>query len=211
MEWDFENGIFKISFENIKIFITTKLWNNYYPFDYKIYSLKQIHSNKIIEVKKEDFSKKEGDGLFTFEKNIFLEVKTADCFPIFIFDKNLIMALHVGWRGAKEGIIEKGIEIFKERGDFKNIKIVLGPGIKKCCYEIKKDVAVFFENFLEKKNEKIYLDLEKFIIHNFLKEGIKKERIFLFPYCTSCKNDIFYSHRKKDKGRNRGWMINHSN
>ncbi|MEO0275951.1 MAG: polyphenol oxidase family protein [candidate division WOR-3 bacterium] len=207
MKFYFENGIFKIPFENIKIFITTKLWNNKYPFDYKIYSLKQIHSNKIIEVKRDMFLKEEGDGLFTFEKNIILEVKIADCFPIFIFDKNLIMVLHVGWRGAKEGIIEKGIEIFKEKGDFKNIKVFLGPGIKKCCYEIKEDVANFFKDFLEKRDGKIYLDLEKFIINNFLKEGIKKEKIFVLQYCTSCRNDIFYSNRKKDKGRNRGWII----
>jgi len=207
MKFYFENGIFKIPFENIKIFITTKLWNNKYPFSYKIYSLKQIHSNKIIEVKRDMFLKEEGDGLFTFEKNIILEVKIADCFPVFIFDKNLIMVLHVGWRGAKEGIVQKGIEIFKEKGDFKNIKVFLGPGIKKCCYEIKEDVANFFKDFLEKRDERIYLDLEKFIINNFLKEGIKKEKIFIFPYCTSCRNDIFYSNRKKDKGRNRGWII----
>ncbi|MEO0241053.1 MAG: polyphenol oxidase family protein [candidate division WOR-3 bacterium] len=207
MKFYFENGIFKIPFENIEIFITTKLWNNDYPFSYKIYSLKQVHSNKIIEVKRDMFLKEEGDGLFTFEKNIILEVKIADCFPVFIFDKNLIMVLHVGWKGAKEGIVQKGIEIFKEKGDFKNIKVFLGPGIKKCCYEIKEDVANFFKDFLEKRDERIYLDLEKFIINNFLKEGIKKEKIFIFPYCTSCRNDIFYSNRKKDKGRNRGWII----
>ncbi|MEO0231520.1 MAG: peptidoglycan editing factor PgeF [candidate division WOR-3 bacterium] len=207
MKFYFENGIFKIPFENIEIFITTKLWNNDYPFSYKIYSLKQVHSNKIIEVKRDMFLKEEGDGLFTFEKNIILEVKIADCFPVFIFDKNLIMVLHVGWRGAKEGIVQKGIEIFKEKGDFKNIKVFLGPGIKKCCYEVKEDVADFFKDFLEKRDERIYLDLEKFIINNFLKEGIKKEKIFIFPYCTSCRNDIFYSNRKKDKGRNRGWII----
>lgn len=207
MKFYFENGIFKIPFENIEIFITTKLWNNDYPFSYKIYSLKQVHSNKIIEVKRDMFLKEEGDGLFTFEKNIILEVKIADCFPVFIFDKNLIMVLHVGWRGAKEGIVQKGIEIFKEKGDFKNIKVFLGPGIKKCCYEVKEDVANFFKDFLEKRDERIYLDLEKFIINNFLKEGIKKEKIFIFPYCTSCRNDIFYSNRKKDKGRNKGWII----
>ncbi|MEO0261334.1 MAG: hypothetical protein ABIM49_03225, partial [candidate division WOR-3 bacterium] len=72
MKFYFENGIFKIPFENIEIFITTKLWNNDYPFSYKIYSLKQIHSNKIIEVKRDMFLKEEGDGLFTFEKNIIL-------------------------------------------------------------------------------------------------------------------------------------------
>ena len=207
MDLHFENGIFKISFENIRIFITTKLWNNEYPFNYEIYSLKQVHSNKIVEIKRGEIFEEEGDGLFTYENDILLEVKTADCFPVFMFNKNMIMVLHIGWRGIKDGIIENGIKIFKEREGIQNLKIVLGPGIKKCCYEVKEDIIKYFEGFLEKRDEKIYLDLEKLIIHKFLKEKIPLKKIFTFPYCTSCKNDIFYSNRRKDKGRNRGWII----
>ncbi len=211
MNWHFENGIFKISFENIKIFITTKVWNNEYPLNYKIYSLKQIHSDKIIEVKRDSIFEEKGDGLFTYENDIILEVKTADCFPVFMFNENMIMVLHAGWQGVKNGIIEKGIKIFKEREGIKNLKIVLGAGIKKCCYEVKEDMIKYFEGFLEKRDKKIYFDLERFIIEKFLKEEIQLERISTFPYCTFCKNDIFYSNRRKDKKRNKGWIIKLSN
>lgn len=204
----FSKGIFFLNFyKNIKIFITTKLWNGNYPFNSKIYSLKQVHGKKIIEVKKENFLKKEGDGLYTFDKGIILEVKTADCFPVFIFDKNLTMLLHVGWRGANKGIVQKGIEVFREKGDFRNAKVLLGPGIKKCCYEVKDDVEKFFKKFTEKRSGKVYLDLEKFIIDRFLDAGLSKKNIFSFPHCTSCRNDIFYSHRKGDRGRIRAWIF----
>lgn len=203
-----ERGLFIFCFENIKIFLTTKLWNKIYPFKFKIYSLKQVHGNEIIEVKKNNrLLKKEGDGLFTSDKEIVLEVKTADCFPVFIFDKNLIMVLHAGWRGARSGIVKKGIEIFKEKSDIENARVFLGPGIKKCCYEIGTDVAEFFLDFIEKRNEKIYLDLEKFIITELLNAGLNREKIFSFPYCTSCRNDLFYSYRKGDKGRIRAWIL----
>jgi len=210
---DFEiglsKGIFSLNFyKNIKIFITTKLWDGIYPFNSRIYSLKQVHGNRIIEVKKENLREEEGDGLFTFDREIVLEVKTADCFPVFIFNKNLIMLLHVGWRGAKKCIVEKGIEIFKERENIKDAKVFLGPGIKKCCYEIKEDVSKFFEDFVEKRNKKIYLDLEKFIIDKFLNRGFQEKNILYFPYCTSCRNDLFYSYRKGDKERIRSWILN---
>jgi len=200
-------GIFYSNFYNIKISITTKLWDGIYPFNSRIHSLKQVHGERIIEVKKGSLFKKEGDGFFTSDKGVVLEVKTADCFPVFISDKNLIMLLHVGWRGAKKGIVEKGIKIFQERGNIKDARVFLGPGIKKCCYEIKEDVAKFFEEFIEKRDKKIYLDLEKFIIDKFLNAGLKKENIFSFPHCTSCRNDLFYSHRKGDRGRIRAWIL----
>ncbi len=208
MKRGFQNGLLGLSSLNIKIFLTTKRWNKKYPFNFRICSLKQVHGNKIIEFKKEDkFFKKEGDGLFTKEKGIVLEVKTADCFPVFIFNENLIMLLHVGWRGAKKGIVEKGIDIFKKVGNLKNVKIFIGSGIRKCCYEVKEDVAKFFKKSIEERNGKIYLDLEKFIIDNFLNAGLHEKNIFTLPHCTSCRNDIFYSHRKGDKGRIRAWIL----
>jgi len=204
---EFKEGIYKIYFDNVNIFFTTKKWKEFFPFNSKIYSLNQIHSNNIIEIKENDnILEKEGDGLFTSLKNIVLEVKTADCFPVFIFNEEIIMVLHVGWKGAKEGIVQKGIEIF-EKYDFRNVKVFLGPGIKKCCYEIKEDVAKFFKDFLEERDNKIYFDLEKFIIDKFIEKGFYFKNIISFPFCTSCKNDLFYSNRKGDKERMRSWII----
>ena len=67
----------------------------------KIKFISQIHSNKIVEINKKNIgSKYFGDGLITSNKQIALGVLTADCCPIFIFDKNkkYICALHSGWK-----------------------------------------------------------------------------------------------------------------
>ena len=50
--------------------------------------VKQVHSNKIIEISKNNFnSELKGDGLITKDFSIALGVLTADCAPIFVFDK----------------------------------------------------------------------------------------------------------------------------
>jgi len=55
----------------------------------KIKFISQIHSNKIVEINKKNIGNKySGDGLITSNKQIALGVLTADCCPIFIFDKN---------------------------------------------------------------------------------------------------------------------------
>ena len=61
--------------------------------------ISQKHSNKIVEIKQKNIGKKySGDGSITSNKQIALGVLTADCCPIFIFDKNkkYICALHSG-------------------------------------------------------------------------------------------------------------------
>ena len=56
----------------------------------KIKFISQIHSNKIVEINKKNIGNKySGDGLITSNKQIALGVLTADCCPIFIFDKKM--------------------------------------------------------------------------------------------------------------------------
>ena len=90
----------------------------------KVKFISQIHSNKIVEINKKDIGKKySGDGLITSNKQIALGVLTADCCPIFIFDKNkrYICALHSGWKGALKNIAAKSIEYFVKKKITKKI------------------------------------------------------------------------------------------
>ena len=51
--------------------------------------LKQVHSNKIFKINNILKKKLIGDGFFTSKKNIALGILTADCAPVFIYDKKL--------------------------------------------------------------------------------------------------------------------------
>ncbi len=124
--------------------------------------LHQVHSSDIIEAQNivghEQPTK--ADALITQEKGLVLAVQTADCMPILCADSenNIIAAIHAGWRGAFDGIIQKTIEKMIEKGaNPQNIHGAIGPCIHQKSYEVDK---AFRQNFLNKsaENERFFID-----------------------------------------------------
>ena len=115
-------------------------------FNLKVANLKtinQIHSNKvkIIHSINDDTSNNEADALITKSPNIILGILTADCAPILIQDplRKIIAAVHIGWKGAYNKILERTIEELSNLGsDIKNIKLAIGPCIGPASYEVEK-------------------------------------------------------------------------
>jgi copper oxidase (laccase) domain-containing protein len=104
--------------------------------------------------------------------------------------------LHCGWRGLAGGIVARALERFDEPP-----AAAIGPGIGKCCYEVGDEVLVKFASALpgglEGVSEGRMLDLRG-IARRLLEAG-GVERIEDVDYCTSCRPDLFFSHRR-DKG-----------
>ena len=72
----------------------------------------QTHSNKVIEIKKNNYKKKIfADAMITKAKGFSISVLTADCVPIILYDaKNKVIGcIHAGWRGAFNEIIKNTI------------------------------------------------------------------------------------------------------
>ena len=70
------------------------------------------------------------DGLFTAEKGVLLSVRTADCVPVLMCDKNktVCSAVHAGWRGTAKGITLKALDLFLKSGvDKRDIIAAVGP------------------------------------------------------------------------------------
>tara|TARA_B100000941_G_scaffold286322_1_gene259676 strand:- start:120 stop:872 length:753 start_codon:yes stop_codon:yes gene_type:complete len=169
--------------------------------------LSQIHSNKVFIIKKITKKKLVGDAAITNKKGIALCILTADCAPVFFFDKrfNTIGAAHAGWRGAYRGIIKKTVDYFKSKGSrMKDILAIIGPCIKKNNYEVKID---FYKKFIKKdkknrdfflvRNKLIYFDLTKFIKSELLKTGI--DRVETIKKDTFHKKNKFFSSRMSKK------------
>ena len=164
-----------------------------------IASCTQIHSNHVKYIDKSGIYKNT-DGLVThINNNIYLMIQTADCIPIFMVDniKGIIGLIHSGWKGTSRSIISSAISIFSDCGsNIEDIKIYLGPSIKSCCYEIKDDVAKYFEQkFLIINNQKLFLDLELKVKDDLFKKGIKNNNIFVSDICTY-ENKNFCSYRR---------------
>ncbi len=83
----------------------------------KLVLLNQTHSNKVFSIKKIPKKKPIGDALITSKSKYALGILTADCAPVFIFDpkKNIISAIHAGWKGAYKKIIYKSIDELKKK------------------------------------------------------------------------------------------------
>jgi len=182
----------------------------------KLVLLSQIHSNKVYLLNKISKKRLKGDALITSKRKLALGILTADCAPIFIFDtyKNIIAAIHDGWKGAYKKIIHKTINEFKKKGShIKDLIAVIGPCISKYRYEVKKDFLKKFLNqnqknirfFIFKKN-KIFFSLSDYIKNQLKEAGIN--RIEIINKDTYLKKNNFFSARRSlnknnyDYGRN---------
>jgi hypothetical protein len=113
--------------------------------------LRQIHSDLIHRITEipENNIPLAGDGMVTNLPGMMLGILTADCLPLILVDSKcrVVGVFHAGWRGTAKRIVEKGVgEMHRwfgsEPGD---LKAVIGPGIRGCCYEVGPEVRSAFE------------------------------------------------------------------
>ena len=150
-----------------------------------IFLLHQVHSNNFIFIDKKynNKNKPKADAIITNQRNLPIAVLTADCAPILIYDNKIkmIAAIHAGWKGAFNGIINKVIKFMIKKGcKLNNITAAIGPSISIKNYEVKED---FKKKFIkkDKKNlmffkinkKKLYFDLTSYIYTSLKKNGIK--------------------------------------
>jgi polyphenol oxidase len=184
----------------------------------KIILLNQVHSNKFYYIGKHSklHSKFEGDALITDRKKLPIAVLTADCAPILIYDynKNMIAAIHAGWKGAYKGIIKKVIKFMIKKGCYpKNMTAVIGPCITNKNYQVREDfIKKFIKKdekniiFFKKTNNKNYFNLNKYV--RFQLKSLNINKIDIIDKDTfNAKNNFFSARRsisrnENDYGRN---------
>ena len=153
--------------------------------DINFAEMKQPHSSEVKIINNEGLYN--SDGIETNTQDLPLVVRVADCIPILMKSKNLISAVHAGWRGMNNSIFEKSLK----NHDFKSLKISIGPHAKECCYEVKEDLKLLFPLSTIELNGRYYLNLRKRIEDFCIKENIELE---IFQQCTIC-DDNYYSYR----------------
>lgn len=173
-----------------------------------IMQMDQTHSSTVNFIYGNKQIYKSTDALITSNKDIALQVKVADCMPIFIFDKksSFFGAIHAGWRGLANGIIENSIELLKEKDfNLRNIKVFIGPSISKRNFEIQNDVMEYFDSkFSIVKDGKIFLSLQEVAIDKFASYGILD--ILNTNECTYDNLNYHSYRRDKTDKRMKGWI-----
>lgn len=184
----------------------------------------QVHNDQIVKVT--DSLKGQGildhndsikgtDGFYTNKNNILLTLCYADCVPIYYFAPNhhMIGIAHAGWKGTVKNISGKMIQLWDmtENISPSDVHVAIGPAIDHCCYvvdgqvinevdEVLKHISSDVNPYKEINEGQYRLDLKALNKLLLLHEGVKEENLLISDFCTSCHNDLFFSHRR-DKGK----------
>ncbi|OAB46617.1 peptidoglycan editing factor PgeF [Paenibacillus antarcticus] len=196
----------------------------------------QVHSNHVEIVHLEDQGRgnmdqssafQNTDGLLTNIPGVLLTSFYADCVPLYFYDpiKQVIGLAHAGWKGTVSRIASTMVDkmVHEYGSDAHDIRAAIGPSIGSCCYEVDDKVMLSVYDlekdvlgnntystswYLKKNNGKSMLNLKEMNRQIMMKAGIMPSHIECTTYCTSCRNDLFFSYRKDGgtTGRMASWL-----
>jgi YfiH family protein len=170
--------------------------------------LNQTHSDRVVEVNQRSSLKTiDADGAFTTQLQLPCVVLTADCLPLLLCDTDgtVVGAVHCGWRGILQGIIEKAIDSMSQhaKGD---IIAWMGPAIGPHVYEVGSEVREQFvsvdasASHAFKATEvtgKFMANMEQLARQRLQAAGVSG--IYGGGHCTYTEKDRFYSYRREGK------------
>ncbi|PSW09567.1 peptidoglycan editing factor PgeF [Photobacterium sanctipauli] len=167
--------------------------------------LNQIHSTVVVDLETPLVEIPDADGSYTQRKGLACTVMTADCLPVILCDRagTQVAAVHAGWRGLVDGIIEEAIARFS--GDKSDILAWMGPAIGPTAFEVGGEVrAQFiavdaaaqqaFKPVADNPDDKWLADLYMLATQRLNRAGVNQ--VFGGQYCTFSDSEQFYSYRR---------------
>ncbi len=147
---------------------------------------------------KADGSFFKADGSITHETEVVCAVMTADCLPLLLCDDQgtQVAAVHVGWRGMADGIIENAIGKFDCRAE--NIIAWAGPCIGpnkfEIGFEVKQQLGGLSSHYQESSDGKVLANL--YAICGFKLSEMGVRNYSHSSACTYSDERRFYSYRR---------------
>jgi YfiH family protein len=184
--------------------------NQHLPSE-KIATIKQIHSNKVINIS-EPGHHQEADGMITERNHLFLCVSSADCASVLLADKHGrgVAALHSGWRGTCQNIVSQALMQLKEKFAINPADILafVGPCIGPRAFEVDEDVySKFSADYFVKKENKWLFNMKEVIKDQLTSDGVPQHQIEVSAHCTFSEPEIFYSYRRDKGNTGRLWAV----
>ncbi|GHB61982.1 laccase domain protein [Psychrosphaera saromensis] len=183
------------------------------------YWLEQTHSVKVLELPQQYFYEcatnkaPEADASFTSKTQTTCVVMTADCLPLLIVnnDATEVAAIHAGWKGLANGIIEQTMNAMSSSNE--TLHVWLGPAIGPNAFEVGEDVR---QEFMLQSNrystcfspkqgqltETKPAEGRKYLadIYSLAKVQLNALGVRYISggeYCTYSQSDLFFSYRKE--------------
>ncbi|MCK9461847.1 MAG: polyphenol oxidase family protein [Proteobacteria bacterium] len=143
----------------------------------------------------------EADAIVSSGLDAVLAVQTADCAAVILADPDsrAVAAVHVGWRGACNGVLRNAVRALRDRGaDPAALLAAIGPCIGPECYEVKEEVARRFPESVDPVRGEpgaFLLDLAFAVEVSLIGAGLTSGNIDRVRVCTRCAAEALYSHR----------------
>ncbi|MBN1504067.1 MAG: laccase domain-containing protein [Candidatus Eisenbacteria bacterium] len=159
----------------------------------------QVHGNLVLRADGPG-DRARADGLVSASGDVWLSVHVADCVPVFVFSPDLRRTglAHAGRKGTAAGVTTNLLNMFKSafRCDVSQLIVALGPSVGPCCYELDSHTASHLRReCVAQRRGRFFFDLWKANGLQALEAGVREENVVMPPACTSCKADLFFSHR----------------
>jgi len=175
--------------------------------------LTQVHGNRVIELSDMDEQRMapKADASYTRAAGQVCAVMTADCLPILLCHRQhkVIAAVHVGWRGLAQGVIEAALTHFDGHTNHgPQVLAWLGPAISSQAFEVGEEVyrtlALDQDSvacFTTSSDARWYADLYELARLRLRKAGVTA--IYGGEFCSYTDSARFFSYRRDGKSTGR--------
>ena len=162
--------------------------------------LEQVHGTNVVSLPLDGSN--QADASYSNIPGQVCVVMTADCLPVLLCDRNgtEVAAVHAGWRGLCNGVIEATLAKFKASPD--DILAFTGPAIGPAAFEVGAEVREAFmavdevaeQAFVPVLPGKYLGNLELLATQRLQAAGVTQ--ITCASLCTYTQSDKYFSYRK---------------
>lgn len=163
--------------------------------------LQQVHGTKVLQLDSSSLARQQADASVTSVAGVVCTVMTADCLPLLLCDTagRRVAAVHAGWRGLCDGVIERAVEQFAIAGQ---VLAYLGPAISQSAFEVGPEVRAAFiskaaeaeQAFVSGAAGKWQADLYLLARQRLQAAGVWQ--IYGGNFCTYAQSELFFSYRR---------------
>ncbi len=166
--------------------------------------LNQTHSSHVAIASITDSYDCNADAIYASQANKVCVVLTADCLPLLIcnFDGTEVAAVHAGWRGLSQGVIESTVASFKSPAN--ELMVWMGAAIGEKAFEVGVEVVEIFSEQhpqalqaftrVENKANKWLANIYQLARLRLALLGV--DAIYGGDYCTYTDSQRFFSYRR---------------
>lgn len=170
-------------------------------------SLKQTHSDKLVQCLNPTMNYSEADAHWTEETQIALITRTADCIPVLGWNSltGNIISIHAGWRGIANQIVPKSLQQLGSKNPIQYWHLWIGPHIMSHSFEIQSDAfnllklstQLSADQYITTKNNSTFADLSVILDSQLESIGALPSQIHKIFFDT--KTDLRFHSFRRDR------------